>query len=358
MPNKRPDGVVPSDEAVEIFYRMLADVYAEVSGELKKATEAKKLRRAAIKKQIEELLKEADQDVKAWIKVEIPAFYEAAMFEAVKTQFDQKLDIKINQTFVQFHRESIAALSSKTYESIASGMDGILRDSLNQLSNITRRRILDDVIKGRIKGETRREISKNIVKQLRKDGLAALTDRSGKRWDLRVYGRMLSRTVLTEAHYTGIANQTLSNGYDLIQVSKHSTSCPICAPWQGRILSVSGINKKYPSLDDARAAGLFHPNCRHAIAPYHPRFAEESLVWDAKAGKYVEFKSMNYQARSQNFNQILKDYKKMQDKLGLSNIPEIRRLINKGDRQKLGAFISKINDPALTEAVGKLLKYF
>lgn len=50
-------------------------------------------------------------------------------------------------------------------------------------------------------------------------------------------------------------------------VSDAFEECPICRPWERRVLSISGA-PGYPSVDEARAAGLFHGNCRHSMAPY------------------------------------------------------------------------------------------
>lgn len=38
--------------------------------------------------------------------------------------------------------------------------------------------------------------------------------------------------------------------------------CPKCAEWQGKIISVDGSDKKYPSMDDFIKSGGYHPNCR------------------------------------------------------------------------------------------------
>ena len=38
--------------------------------------------------------------------------------------------------------------------------------------------------------------------------------------------------------------------------------CPKCAEWQGKIISVDGSNKNYPSMDDFIKSGGYHVNCR------------------------------------------------------------------------------------------------
>jgi len=58
------------------------------------------------------------------------------------------------------------------------------------------------------------------------------------------------------------------NGRDLVYVSNHAEECPLCRPWEGRVLSISGGSSKYPSVSDARANGLFHANCRHSLNAY------------------------------------------------------------------------------------------
>ena len=38
--------------------------------------------------------------------------------------------------------------------------------------------------------------------------------------------------------------------------------CPKCAEWQGKIISVDGSDKNYPSMDDFIKSGGYHVNCR------------------------------------------------------------------------------------------------
>jgi hypothetical protein len=68
-----------------------------------------------------------------------------------------------------------------------------------------------------------------------------------------------------EAHLQGTLNRLSEHGHDLVKISTHSRACPLCVPWQGRILSITGKTDGYPTLEEAKAQGLFHPNCRHAM---------------------------------------------------------------------------------------------
>ena len=49
----------------------------------------------------------------------------------------------------------------------------------------------------------------------------------------------------------------------------------MCKPWNGRIVSLTGATTDYPTMTQAEADGLFHPNCRHAFSLYIPESQEE-----------------------------------------------------------------------------------
>lgn len=57
-----------------------------------------------------------------------------------------------------------------------------------------------------------------------------------------------------------------SRGYDLVIISSTPTGCPMCDPWAGKTLSISGKDPEYPSLSAAIAGGLFHDGCLHSVS--------------------------------------------------------------------------------------------
>ncbi len=88
---------------------------------------------------------------------------------------------------------------------------------------------------------------------------------------------MLGRTMSGHAAVQGSLNRYAEHGYDLVRVSAHFRACPLCVPWEGRVLSQSGQEPGYSSLDEAISAGLFHPNCAHDISAYIPGLSPEEL---------------------------------------------------------------------------------
>lgn len=85
----------------------------------------------------------------------------------------------------------------------------------------------------------------------------------GLMWKPEVYARMLGRTVIADARRVAFRQRYLSNGIDLVKVLANGTSHAVCRVWEGETLSLTGATPGYPTVDQARAAGLFHPNCRH-----------------------------------------------------------------------------------------------
>jgi hypothetical protein len=90
---------------------------------------------------------------------------------------------------------------------------------------------------------------------------------------------MLFRTKVVEARNRGLINRMVENNYDLVQVSAHGAT-DVCAEWEGKILSAMGQTPGYPTVAEAEADGLFHPNCRHAINVLIPSLAKMTDAYD------------------------------------------------------------------------------
>ena len=54
----------------------------------------------------------------------------------------------------------------------------------------------------------------------------------------------------------------MSGKYMKIRTASDQRVCPRCAEWQGKIISVDGSDKRYPSMDDFIKSGGYHINCR------------------------------------------------------------------------------------------------
>lgn len=114
----------------------------------------------------------------------------------------------------------------------------------------------------------RREAAQLALNRLLGRGISGFVDSSGARWELASYVEMAMRTGAGNAAVLGHVGRLQAAGEDLLIVSNAPGECPLCRPWEGRILSASGNSREHPSLATARASGLFHPRCRHSTGLY------------------------------------------------------------------------------------------
>lgn len=95
------------------------------------------------------------------------------------------------------------------------------------------------------------------------DGSAfQFVDRSGKAWDTGRYLQMLSRTTAQRVYRDAYADRLAESGFKLVRVtSLGAADCPVCKAWQGVICTLGKEGGKYPTIEQARDAGVWHPNC-------------------------------------------------------------------------------------------------
>ena len=126
---------------------------------------------------------------------------------------------------------------------------------------------------------TRREAARAALIKLTDNGVTGFRDASGRRWDMASYAEMATRTGAAQAMLQGHTDRISELGVDLVMVSDAPEECVICRPFEGQVLSVSGARtdevlsdgvRVKTSLPLARAAGLYHPNCRHSHTIYLP----------------------------------------------------------------------------------------
>lgn len=126
--------------------------------------------------------------------------------------------------------------------------------------------------------DTRIQASQKMLNEFASKGITSFVDKAGRNWDLSSYAEMCARTVGSHAALQGHIDRQVEVGEDLVKVSTIGTTCPICQRWQGVVLSISGNNPKYHSLDEAKASGLFHPNCKHTLGMFIPELDGEGKV--------------------------------------------------------------------------------
>lgn len=84
------------------------------------------------------------------------------------------------------------------------------------------------------------------------------------------YAEMLARTLTANTYREGAQDSILKQFGefgDLVEIlGRSKVDCSECRQYEGQILSLTGKTKGYTTIDEAKANGLFHPNCIHSFA--------------------------------------------------------------------------------------------
>ena len=121
-------------------------------------------------------------------------------------------------------------------------------------------------------------------------------DKGGRRWQPRNYFNMLSRTTVAEVSRASYADTAAEAGVDLMRIAggpptavgtlKHPDPC---WKWYDKVISMTGATPGYPTYDEAKAAGVWHPNCIHFLAAVLPDEEDEAKKIEEKTdGKRKE----------------------------------------------------------------------
>lgn len=210
---------------------------------------------SGIRQNIQVILRQLRDGNRTWCTEAIPRVYSRGIGQA---------DIMLEEAgvgamagFGAVHQQAAQVLAENTYESL----DNIAQVIGRQVNDVYRELALQSV-RGSVVGyDTWQQTAARFRAQLAERGITGFKDRAGKMWNMRSYAQMVARTTVMQAHLEGTANRLLENGHDLIKVSSHAGACPLCVPWEGQILSLTGKTPGYPTLEEAKTAGLFHPNC-------------------------------------------------------------------------------------------------
>ena len=141
-----------------------------------------------------------------------------------------------------------------------------------------RRAALKEVAAQEAAGYGWTQSSARMAQELKNQGITAFMDKAGRRWTLSDYCNMCARTTARQAEVAAVLTR---DDWDLWQIVKIGSTCPVCAPLEGRVYSKSGTNPDYPPLslafgkvDPAGPESLentylnIHPNCGHSIVRY------------------------------------------------------------------------------------------
>jgi hypothetical protein len=108
-------------------------------------------------------------------------------------------------------------------------------------------------------------------RQLTERGVTGFVDSRGRRWNLASYVEMATRTAVNRTYRAANLTRMVDAGFTTFTVPGDGHPCPLCKPWEHRVLTLDGPS---PTLAEAEAVGLYHPNCRHTLSVYQAGYTK------------------------------------------------------------------------------------
>lgn len=186
---------------------------------------------------------------------------------------------------------SMAAAVRKVREGTTSRSDRAARNAVVETSmedllamtQNTRRRVKSEVRQVAADvfrmDENARQQARDMSNRLKDSGVFAIRDSANRRWKIDHYTDVVMKTKMNETHRTSTIRESERQGAGHVVVSTHGDPCPKCVPWEGTLLRIDeDVDGTEPTLDEAIAAGLFHPGCLHHITPVRSKEILPSFV--------------------------------------------------------------------------------
>jgi len=260
MPTKKPLSDAQAQRLIKLYDQAEKEILKECNRLLLKNPESYSLAwQKTVLARTRQIRKGLLDGSRTWCSEAIPDSYMKGMAWA---DADPLAGQKLMAGFGKIHQQAVEVLAENSYS------------RLLDVNNVVGRRV-DDIFrtvalentKGSVIGyETTKQAAKRIREDLAERGITGFRDKAGHEWDMARYAKVLANETTNGAFRQGTINRLQEKGHDLVRLSSHSGSCPRCTPFEGRTFSLSGTDSEYPSLDEARAGGVFHPGCLHVIS--------------------------------------------------------------------------------------------
>lgn len=198
-----------------------------------------------------------------------------AMMEDAKPDFYQAAQIGIDVADRQLAEKGIKEIKNKNItkntflEKVDSRIDSLQQDltAINESIKSNSEKIIKELKSSPTANglKEQKKISSEIAADLQEKGITFFTDKIGRKTPIEKYVRMRVFTDSVTIQRTSYFVRAIQYGVDLVRIvhlNIHPT-CELCAPFEGKILSINGDESGYMTIEQAENYGLFHPNCDH-----------------------------------------------------------------------------------------------
>jgi hypothetical protein len=212
---------------------------------------------------LQDAAKAADKATALFVDEQLPKDYARSAGQANEELVRGGYQLEV-PGFTGFDRRALRALQERVSTDLAHVREALQTGLVQGLG-------------GRSPRSTIPGTAERVMQALESEGLVEMRDGapkvrvpSGKFWDVGAYSRMLGRTAIADARRVAFRQRYLQNGVDVVKVVDNGSTHTVCRAWEGELLSLTGATEGLPTVAEARAAGLFHPNCTHRYVQAPP----------------------------------------------------------------------------------------
>lgn len=198
-----------------------------------------------------------------------------AMMEDARPDFYQAAQIGIDVADRQLAEKGIKEIKNKNItkntflEKVDSRIDSLQQDltAITESIKSNSEKIIKELKSSPTANglKEQKKISSEITADLQEKGITFFTDKIGRKTPIEKYVRMRVFTDSVTIQRTSYFVRAIQYGVDLVRIvhlNIHPT-CELCAPFEGKILSINGNEAGYMTIEQAQNYGLFHNNCDH-----------------------------------------------------------------------------------------------
>lgn len=229
--------------------------------------------------------------VKKFFGISIPEDIseEQKIKEYIKVNTGQKIEAPTEEAFFGMNEKKLDALQKAVEKDLKKAQHSVLR----KMDDVYRQTIYKSQVYMQAGAVTLNKAIDMATKDFLKQGINSIKYADGKNVNTASYAEMCLRTANHRAKLLGEGSKRDEWGVHLVVVSAHANTCPMCEPWQGKVLIddvfshpskeyIETYRKKYKLLSEAIKAGLMHPNCRHNLVTYFEGITTLPKVPDGK----------------------------------------------------------------------------
>lgn len=287
--------------------------------------------------EIERTLRQLDRERGDISQNTVLAAYETSSSQC-KTDIQRFTD-SLNITHISPNSQKVARILQELNHEYAASDRIILRQASDAYADVIGR---SSALLATGTVNTRQAVQQ-ALEEFSHRGITGFVDVAGRHWDMATYAEMATLTAIERSTRYGYMDTMESYGYDLAIISSHVGACELCEAWEDVVISISGTNPDYPSLDDAEAGGCFHPRCLHDLGVY---YGDRDQRYARNAPREVKEPEQAYTVRSQQryLERKIREWKRVETSMKAAGDPKAERAAYNKVRMYQGRIRALRND--------------